>query len=57
LDLVHLSKLQDLAPSDVLLALLGKEGSAKLAARVPVATRRGTDDSSTPEQAAAIEAF
>src|SRR5688572_19616205 len=57
LDLLHLSKLQDLAPGDVLMQLLGKEGTSKLAARVPVATRRNTDDSSSPEQAAAIEAF
>src|SRR5947207_12267204 len=58
LDLVQIAKLNDLAPGDVLLAMLGKEGAAKLAARVPVATRRPTSDEAlTPAQHAAIDAW
>ena len=44
LDLVQIAKLKDIAPGDVLLALVGKEGSLKLSARVPVPQRRNTGD-------------
>src|SRR5947209_18159804 len=35
IDLTHLEKLQDLEPAQILLELLGKERSVKLAAKVP----------------------
>src|SRR3954471_19131172 len=41
LDLVQIDKLHDLAPGDVLLQLLRKDGAAKIAARVGVPQRRG----------------
>src|SRR5436190_7565087 len=47
LDLLQLSKLGDLSPGDVLLAMLGKEGLVKLAARVPVPTRKSPSDERT----------
>ncbi len=58
LDLLHLAKLKDIPPGDVLMALLGKEGSVKLAARVPIVTRKNTNgEPESPEQVAAAEAW
>lgn len=58
LDLLQLGKLGDLSAGDVLLQMLSKEGTVKLAARVPVATRKpASDDKLTPEQHAAIDAY
>ncbi|HYO10870.1 MAG TPA: AAA domain-containing protein [Tepidisphaeraceae bacterium] len=54
LDLVQLAKLRDLMPGDVLMQMLGKEGSVKLAARVSIAPRRGNGDE--PEAPEVIEA-
>src|SRR5437763_15591987 len=49
LDLVQLAKLRDIPPGDVLLAMMGKEGSIKLAARVPVVARKNVnEDQETP---------
>ena len=51
-------RLNDLAPGDVLMTLLSKEPTARLAARVPVAARKPTSDEPlTPEQHAAIDAY
>ena len=58
LDLTHIARLNDLAPGDVLMTLLSKEPTARLAARVPVAARKPTSDEPlTPEQHAAIDAY
>ncbi len=62
LDLLHLARLNDAAPGDVLLTLLGKDPIVKLAARVPVPPRRifapgEGPDHRTPEQIAAQEAY
>src|SRR5438105_3250361 len=60
LDLLHLGRLRDMEPGHVLLALLGKEPSIKLAARVPVPVRKpaaAEDQSRTPEQIEAQEAY
>src|SRR6476659_64253 len=57
LDLLHLAKLRDLGPGDVLMQMLGKEGMVKLAARVSVPTRKPGDEDQNPEIAAAQEAW
>src|SRR5689334_1141485 len=58
LDLLQLRALGDVTPGDILLQMLSKEGCAKLAARVPVPTRRGSqDEQRTPEQLAQQEAW
>src|SRR5437763_2606087 len=60
LDLLHLGRLRDMEPGDILLALLGKEPTIKLAARVPVPVRKpasAEDQSRTPEQVEAQEAY
>src|SRR4051812_42655290 len=60
LDLLHLGRLKDVLPGDVLLALLGKEGSVKLAARAPVPQRKAgamADDPRTPEELEAQRAY
>src|SRR5437773_8433826 len=62
LDLLHLGRLRDMPPGDVLLALLGKEPSVKLAARVPVPARKpinggAPEELRTPEQIEAQTAY
>src|SRR6185295_10871925 len=49
LDLLHLARLKDVPPGDVLMALLGKEGSVKLAARVPVPQRKSVGNPEEPK--------
>ena len=44
LDLLQLAKLRDLEPGEVLMQMLGKEGTVKLAARVSIPTRKTTGD-------------
>src|SRR5437763_12968020 len=43
IDLIQLNKLQDVSPGEVLLALIGGKGEAKLTARVPLPTRNSRD--------------
>src|SRR5437773_4872113 len=60
LDLLHLARMKDVPPGDVLLALLGREGSVKLAARVPVPQRKAiasAEEARTPEEIEAQEAY
>src|SRR3954453_19947552 len=60
LDLLHLGRLKDVPPGDVLMALLGKEGSVKLAARAPVPQRKAganADEPKTPEETESQRAY
>ena len=58
LDLVQLGKLRDLAPGDVLMQMLSKEASVKLAARVSIPARKNAaDEPETPEQTEAQNAW
>src|SRR5439155_21891277 len=56
LDLLQLGRLRDIPPGDVLLALLGKQGSVKLAARVPVPQRKSLGAAEEPKSREEVEA-
>src|SRR5687768_9400202 len=60
LDLVHLAKLKDIAPGAVLRAMIGEKGSVRLAARVPLPSRKAIiagDELKAREQKEAEEAW